>query len=896
MSFIHALRHRLETSLLPSRYERELEEEMRFHLSLDAMQAEREGASRREAHDVARRRFGNVTYFKEETRRMAGLEWLDTIRQDLRYAVRAFIHAPGFTLAAILTLALGIGATTAVFSVIDGVLLRGLAYRDADRLMTVLESRSDGGQRLLSYPTFEDWQRQSKEWGSAVEGLAFIRGTEAILVGERGPERLVGGYVSQGFFGLMATPAYIGRTFAPDEERRGANRVVVLSYDLWRQRFGGDPALVGKTIPLGGAPTTVLGVMPRGFGYPTWANLWMPIAVIEGTDSALIKRGVHSDSRAVARLRVAADTARATAALRTVAARLAREYPDEQANWTGVSLSPLRAELIGSIRPTLVMLGGAVLLVLLLACANVANLALARGSAREREVYVRAALGAGRGRLVRQMLTESLALALVGGAVGVSLAVVLVRLVRQMAPTQLPRVSEIAVDGRVMLFAVIASALAALLAGTVPAIRATRPAMIDRLRSGALGSVGTLRDKRLRGLLVSAQFALALILLIGAGLLVQSFRKLQAVSLGFEPSGRVAIAIFPPANKYGDPSAAAALYQRLMTSVRAVPGVRDAAVVNHIPVGGGWVTSPVQVAGRVEDATRDRQVLYRTASAEYQRVIGMRLVRGRWFSAEDMRSPSGFVINETMAKQVWPGGDAVGQTITLRRSSQGRPDFGQPITGTVLGVVGDVRQFGRENATQPEVYVPYTLEVWPWITLVIHADDAQGAIPRLRRAVLDVDPAIPVASDQLQGGFSTLDRQLSTSMAQRRFATSLLGTFAIGALLLAAVGMYGVIAYGVTQRTREVGVRMALGASERTILRLVVGEGVRLAIVGGALGLAGAFATTRLIRALLFDTVPTDPLTFVVTPVVLGAVALLASWLPARRASKLDPSLAIRGE
>ena len=896
MSIFHALRHRLAVAFWRSRYDRELDEEMRFHLSLDAMQVVRDGVSASDARDAARRRFGNVTYLQEETRRMAGLELFDTIRQDLRYAVRAFVRTPGYTLAATLTLALGIGATTAVFSIIDGVLLRGLPYRDPARLVGMFESRSDGGLRVPSYPTFQDWQRQSAEWGGTIEGMAFIRGTEAILRGERGPERLLGGYVSAGFFAVMGTPALIGRTFAPDEERHGGNSVVVLSYDLWRQRFGGDPALVGKTISLGGAPTTVLGVMPRGFGYPTWANLWQPLAVIEGTDSALIKRGVHADSRAIARLRVSADSARAVAAFRTIAARLAREYPDEQANWTAVTLPPIRNELLGNVQPTLVTLGGAVLLVLLLACANVANLSLARGSAREREVYVRAALGAGRARIVRQLLTESLTLSLLGGALGVSLAVMLVRVVRQMAPTQLPRATEITVDGRVLWFALGISTFAALLAGVVPAFRATRAAVIDRLRTGSLGSVGTVRDARLRGVLVSAQFALALVLLIGAGLLVKSFRKVQAVSLGFEPSGRVAIAVFPPGDKYRDPGEAAALYQRLMASMRAVPGVRDVALVNHIPVGGGWVTSSVRVAGRVEDGTRDPQVLYRTASENYLKVMGMRLLRGRWFGADDMRSPNGFIVNETMAKQLWPGGGAVGETITLRRSSQARADFGQPISSTVLGVVGDVRQFGRDNAVQPEVYVPYTLEVWPWITLVVRAGDPQRVIPLLRRAVLDVDPAIPVAGDKLQGGFATLDQQLATSVAQRRFATSLIGAFALGALLLAAIGMYGVIAYGVTQRTREVGVRMALGATERSILRLVVGEGVKLAIIGAVLGLAGAFASTRLIRALLFDTVPTDPVTFVATPIVLGAVALLASYFPARRAARLDPTLAIRGE
>ena len=898
MSFFHALSHRLAVVVRRGRYERELTEEMRFHLSLDAMQGERDGLSGGEASAAARRRFGNVTYLKEETRRMAGLGALDTIRQDLRYAARAFVRTPGFTIAATLTLALGIGATTAVFSIVDGVLLRGLPFRDPARIVSVLESRDDGGQRLPSYPTFRDWQAASAEWGGAVEGMAFIRGLEAIVHGEKGPERLVGGYVSTGFFTLMGAPALLGRTFLPDEERRGGagNRVAVISYDLWQQRFGGDPGIVGKPLPLADGTAVILGVMPRGFAYPTWANLWLPLATIEGTDAALAKRGVHADSRTILRIRASADSARVAASFRTLEARLAQAYPDEQAHWTSVTLGPLRDELLGNVRPTLLTLGGAVLLVLLLACANVANLSLSRASARQREISIRAAIGAGRRRIVRQLLTESLALAVLGGALGVALAVYLVRIVRQMATTQLPRANEIVVDGRVLGFALAVSVVAALLAGVVPALRATRPAVMERLRSGGLGSVGAVRDSRLRGLLVSAQYALALVLLIGAGLLVQSFRRLQAVSLGFEPNGRVASALSPSSARYPDAKASAALYQRIMERARTVPGVRDVAVVNHIPIGGGWVTSSVRVAGRPEDAARDQQVVYRTASESYQRTIGMRVARGRWFTADDMRAPNGFVVNETMARQLWPDGDAVGQTITLRRSSMARPDFGQPITGRVLGVIGDVRQFGRDNAAQPEVYVPYTLEVWPWITLVARVDNPARVIPLLRRAVLDVDPSIPVAGETLQGGFITLDRQLSSSVAQRRFTTSLIGAFAAGALLLAAIGMYGVIAYGVAQRTREVGVRMALGATERMILRLVLGEGIRLAVIGAIVGVAGALASTRLIRALLFETVPTDPLIFVSTPLLLAAVALAASYIPARRATRLDPTLAIRGE
>jgi len=903
MSLFHALRHRFAILVNRDAYGRQLGDEMRFHLALDAQDDERNGVSPSAAYEAARRRFGNVTYHGEETRRQAGLTLLDEVEQDVRYAARSFRRSPGFTLAAVLTLALGIGATTAIFSIVDGVLVRGLPYRDADRIVDIWETSDNGGYRLPSYPTFKDWRDQSASWSDAFQEMAFVKGAEAIYVGDKGPERLLSSAVSPGFFHLLGVAPLMGRTFLPDEERPGANRVAVLAYDLWQRRFGGDPAIVGKTISFSGFPTTVVGVMPRDFAYPMWSiqtnlmsALWQPIASVENTNPSLGKRGVHSDSRTIARLSRHADSARVATVMRTVEQRLAQAYPDEQGHWTSAVFLPIRDEVLGNVRPTLLMLGGAVLLVLVLACANVANLLLVRAAARDRELGVRAALGAGRPRLVRQLLVESLTLAALGGALGVGFAVALVRLVRETAAAQLPRANEIVVAPRALLIALGVTMLAALVAGIAPALRATRATTLARLRSGAHGSVGTRRDARLRAALVAAQFALALVLLVGSGLLIKSFLKLQSVDLGFDPENRVAIGISPTTGKYDDAIAAAGLYRRLIESLGSVPGVRDVGLVNHLPIGGGWVTSPVQVEGRTDDVTHQPEALYRTASESYLRTMGMRVARGRWFTDSDIRDRSGFVINETLAKLVWPDTDPVGRRITLRRSSQLRPDFGQPVSGLVIGVIRDVRQQSIGAKPSPEVFVPWTLEVWPWITLVAHVQSPARDIPLLRRAVLNVDPTIPVAGDNLQGGFVTLDSNLASSEGQRRFATSLVGAFAAAALLLAAIGMYGVIAYGVAQRTREMGVRMALGASDRRILRLVLGEGVRLATLGAVLGIAGALASTRLIRSLLFETVPTDPLTFVVTPLILASVALLATYIPARRATRLDPTLAIRGE
>jgi len=901
MSLLHALRHRLKILINRDAYGGELADEMRFHVALEAEQEERNGLSASAARELAQRRFGNATYHAEETRRQTALPAFDEIGQDVRYAARAFRRSPGFTIAATLTLALGIGATTAIFSIVDGVLVRGLPYRDAERIVDIWETSDNGGYRLPSYPTFKDWRQESRSWSDAFEEMAFVKGVEAIYVGDKGPERLLASAVSPGFFHLLGVPPLLGRTFLPEEEQRGANRVAVLSYDEWQRRFGADPGILGKSIPYSGAATTIIGVMPRDFAYPAWAPgqhsaLWEPIALIEDTNPSLSKRGVHTDSRTIGRLHAAADSARVAAVMRTVEQHLTQAFPEEQAHWTSVVILPIRDELLGNVKTTLLMLSGAVLLVLLLACANVANLLLVRAAARERELSVRAALGAGRSRLVRQLLVEGLTLAGIGGTLGVALAVVVVRVVRQTAGSQLPRASEIVVDPRTVLFAAGLTIFAALLASVAPALRATRASTLARLRSGIHGSVGNRRDARVRALLVAAQFALALVLLVGSGLLIRSLVRLQSVDLGFDPDNRVAIAVFPPAGKYDDPGAAAGLYRSLLESMAAVPGVRDVAFVNHLPIGGGWVTSPVQVEGRTDEVTRQPQALYRTASEGYLRTMGMHVARGRWFTDADIRDKVGFVINETLAKQIWPSAEALGERITLRRSSQQRPDYGQPVSGVVIGVVKDVRQQSIGSMPSPEVFVPWTLEVWPWITLVAHVQNPSREIPLLRRAVLEVDPRIPVGGTSLQGGFVTLGSTLSSSEVQRRLATSLVGFFAAAALLLAAIGMYGVIASGVAQRTREMGVRMALGASEQRILRLVLGEGVRLAAVGAVLGIAGALISTRLIRSLLFETVPTDPLTFVVTPLLLAAVALLATYIPARRATRLDPTLAIRGE
>ena len=824
---------------------------------------------------------------------------LDAIRRDLRQAVRALRHAPGFAATAIATLAIAIAATTIVFGVIDGVLLRALPYRDSQRLVNVFEANEDGtGFRLPSYPTYLDWQRQTDGAASPFAGTAYVRGNQVEYRRDEGVERVGAAFVTPGFFALLGAPPLVGRTFTADEEQPGGARVAVVSFAFWKTELGGDPAAIGRRVDLDGQPTTIVGVMPNGFAYPTFASVWAPIATIVPTDAGLAKRALHVDARVLARLRADGDSARAATAMRTVARRLAAEYPAEQAHWTGVSLQPVRDELLGTAtQPMLLALGGAVLMVLLLACANVANLSLVRLAGRGRELAIRAALGAGRGVVVRQLLTESALVAATGGAAGVAIAATGVSLVRRAWGGVLPRGDAIALDWRVAAFAVAVTAGAALLAGLLPALRASPPASLAALRAGGRGATGGAGDARVRATLAALQLALALVLLVGAGLLLRSFRRVQEVPLGFDPDGLVAVAIAPPPHRYAEPAQAAALYDRLIDAVRAVPGVENAAVTNHLPLTGAFVPSVARVPGR-PSRRDDERVLYRTASAGYLTTMRMTLRRGRWFTADDMRSPTGFVINETMAKQFWPGADPIGQPLEVHRASQARPDFGQPIDGVVLGVVADVHQQDQGSDPAPEVYVPSTQEVWPWASLVVRVRDPERSSPALRRAVLGVDPAIPLRSGGggIFGGIVTVRSLVASTVVQRRIALTMATVFAATALLLATLGLYGVVAHGVAQRTREVGVRMALGATPAAMLRLIVGQGARVVVAGAVLGLAGALAATRLIQAMLFRTPAWDPWTYAAVTALLAAVAIAASWLPARRAARLDPTLALRGE
>jgi putative ABC transport system permease protein len=814
------------------------------------------------------------------------------VGHDMRVAVKTLVRAPAFSLVSIATLAIGIGCTIAAFSVLDTAVWRGLPYDRSELLQTVFERSDDGALRVPSYPTFRDWQAQSASISNAIAGMAFVRGDGVILPMPNGPERAITACVSPGFFQLMGTKPLLGRTFLPDEEQLGGPRVAILSYDYFLKQFGGDPKALGAVIHVDSVPTTIIGVMPHGFAYPNFGGggyllgpaLWQPISVFEATHAALSLRGLHVDSRTVLRLRSDVDSARAATAMRTIAQRLATEYPVEQAHWTSIALQPIGDEMFGSTRRTITLISGAIALVLLLACANVANLSLVRMSARSREYAVRAALGAGRARIASHLLSEILLLALVAGAVGVWLATLLVGYMRSAATSRLPFASELAIDRRVLVFALIASLVTALLVGLLPAARSASAGMMQHLRAGASSAVGGRREARARNLLVGLQFALALTLLISAGLLIQSFRRMVTVALGYEPKDTIEFLVSPPRHHYEAPTEAAALYARIIDAVRGVPGVTGAAAAGgaKLPV---KVQSEASAGGRAEESA-----LYRPVSSEYRRTMRIPLVAGRWFTEDDMRSPVGFVVSRRLAQTLWPGGTALGKRVTVRRASQARADFGQPITLPVIGVIGDVREGGPEDEPSAEVYLPYTLEVWPWMSFVVRATNATRALPLVEGAVRGAEPALiflgkpSVAATGIEG----VD-------AERRFMTFVLTGFSICSLLLATVGLYGTVSYSVVQRTRELGVRIALGASAHNVIVLVMRDGLAFVLVGGVAGIAGALAATRVIRSMLFQTTATDISTFVVVPLLFISTAILASYSSARRAAATDPMIAMRG-
>ena len=813
------------------------------------------------------------------------------VLQDWRVGLRMLLKKPGFTALAIVTLALGIGANTAIFSVVNAVLLRPLQFPEPERLVTLWERNPKQGyeENVASPPNFVEWRQQSR----AFERIsAFTFDAKFNLSGDERPEPVQGTRVSADLFATLGVDPVRGRLFLPQEEEPGRDQVAILGYGLWSRRFGGDPRIVGRPITVDGRSLTVVGVMPRGFDFPGGtgivldsfsnppAELWIPLAL---DPKDLAQRSNHW-LQAIGRLRPGVTIEQAGAEMDAIERGIEEHNPKDYVG-SGVKLVPLYDQVVGGVRPALLILLGAVGFVLLMACGNVANLLLVRATARQREMSIRAALGATRAALVRQLLIESLLLAACGGAAGALLALWGLDALAAMIPQSIPRSGDIGVDGRVLGFTLIISILAALLFGLAPALHASRGNLTDALQEGSRGSAGGLHRNRLRNGLVVSEIALALVLLIGAVLTIQSFVRLRRVSPGFNPRNVLTMELSLPRLRYPRGAERGAFVQRLVEEVTNLPGVESAGVVTHLPLAGGSMNYALTVEGYASpDPAKALSAEYRAVSPGYFAAMGIRLIRGRPFTDRDTAAaPHVLIVNEAVERRYFGDQDALGRKLTLGFDGW---------TGEIVGVIRDVRHTALDAGVLDEVYGPYAqTPFWPFMSLALRTrGDPLALAAAVRQRVLTID------RDQAVARVRTMERVLAESVAQPDFRMRLLSLFGLMALVLATVGVYGVMSYTVTERMREIGVRMALGAQRRDVLRLVLEKGMRLTLAGVAVGLAGAFVLARVLQGLLFGTSATDVRTFTCVALALAAVGLLACWLPARRATRVDPAVALRYE
>ena len=806
--------------------------------------------------------------------------------RDLLHGARLLRGRPGFAVIAVITLALGTGANAAVFSIVDAVLLRQLPFREPAGLVSVSARHADRGRYPFNLPDFLDYRDQNR----TLSGLAAYGSWSANLTGTGDPERLSGLKVSADLFELLGVRAIAGRTLLPADGEPGHDRVVVLSHALWRRRFGGDPGIVGRTILLNGAPYEVAGVLPPEFLFPIReAELAVPLAP-QGDPSRAVRTSANA-LLGIGRLKPGATREQAGADLDAVARRLREQYPVANAHKTGAIVSALHDDLVSGFRQALWVLFGAVGVLLLIASVNLASLALARASARHREMAVRAALGATRGRLIRQLGAESLLLALCGGTGGVLLAGFGVDLLLALSPASLPRMGEVHVDRRVLLFTLGISLLSGIVFGLAPALQASRRDLNDELRTRR-ASAG-LGRRRGRNLLVIAEIALSLVLLAGAGLLVKSFMRLQGVDPGFRSDHLLVVRLSLPKQRYAGRAATAGFCDSLRERLTALPGIEAAGVVSALPLGGTVAAVPFTIEGRAAPPDEHLQTHFRFADAGSFRALGVPLIAGRLFDARDTpTAPPVALISRGFARRFWPDGDPLGATLRIDDNDSG------PRPVAIVGVVGDVRHLGLDSDPQPHLYIPLQqahedsvgLLTGNQYWLLRTSSEPLTLAPGVRRAITAADPDVPASN------IRSMEQYLEASIAPRRFNLRLLLVFAAAALGLAGTGLYGVISYGVTQRTHEIGVRMTLGALQRDVLRLVVGQGMSLAAAGVALGLLASVVLTRAAKSLLFGISATDPATFAGIALLVLGVALVACWIPARRATRVTPITALRAE
>ncbi len=865
------------------RAEQELDEEIRAHLEMEIEQNIADGMSPEEARLAARRSFGSVALAKENSRSMWGLGSLEILWQDLRYGMRMMLRNPGFTVVAVITLSLGIAANTTIFSVADALILRPFDFPHQDRLVLVWERKPQAGieHDAVAPGNFIDWREQSQSF----EQLVVIHGTVRFdLRGVDQPERLNGHQVSVGFFDTLGVKAALGRTFLAGEDEPGRNHVVVLTASLWQRRFGADPNVIGRTIQLNAKAFVVIGVLTADFKFPDRdREIWTPLAFDE---QAKLDRAVHNLA-VVGLLKPGVSIAQANADLDVISRRAQLLFPETNDGRTAKVVA-MNEDLAVPAKEFVSVLIGVVALVLLIACANVANLLIGRALTRQKEIAVRLALGASRWRLIRQMLTESLLLAFTGGAVGLLLSVLAVDLLRRGMPEGIAKIivgfDHLAVNRAALLLTLLVSGLSSLLFGLMPAWQATRPNPNETLKEGARGAWSAGSGHRLRGALVVAEVALSLVLLIGAGLMIRSFVAMMSDDIGFNPHNALGLYISLSEEKYPEEKRRS-FYDQLLRQLETLPGVVAAGATSKLPMSGERVETDFAIVGEPPfEKGKEPVANYRIVSPGYFGAMGISLKRGRDFTTQDNERAAGVVVvNETFARRYFPNQEVIGQGIT----TSARTD--KPLE--IIGVIGDVKDVTLPQVAAPSIYVAYAQDSRTEMGIVVRTAAQPASISAaVRDEVMNLDPTQPVFN------LKTVELILHEWTAPERMMTVLMSVFAGIALLMAGVGLYAVMAYAVSQRTHEIGIRMALGAQPLNILRLITGQGLKLTLMGLVLGLAGALALTRVMSSLLYGVTAADPLTFILISLLLSLVALLACWLPARRATRVDPMIALRCE
>jgi predicted permease len=880
--WLNILKARLRRLLRRDAVIEDIDAEMRSHVDLATEANIERGMTPSDARQAAMKNFGSFSRMKELAYDVRGGGVFETSSQDLRFGVRTLLKNPGFGAVAILTLALGTGATSAIFSFVHAVVLRPLPYHEPGRLLAVFEHRN-GNDMGVSAPDYLDWRANVKSF----EQLAAAADTAVTLTGRGEPEHLVAVRVSANYFQTLGVSPAHGRGFLWSDEPHGAPRVVVLGDGLWRRRFGADAGIVGHAIALNGEPYTVVGIMPPELTLrSTAAQLWLPLNL---TPQELNMGGARF-LEVIGRVRPGVTADQAQAELSVIAKGIEKVRPHSNLNVTA-RVRSLHETLVSNVRDSAYILLGAVGFVLLIACANVANLLLARATGRHREITVRAALGASRPRIMRQLLTESALIGLVGGVVGLGLAYVIAELLRSVLPEDIPRVQHTHLDAVVLAFTLTISLVASLLFGVAPALHGSRPNFESALRDESRSS-GGIRRRRLSSTIVAAEIALALVLLVAAGLLLRSFVRLQRVELGFDPSNLLTIRMALPEGRYGTAVQVAAFYQALTERVMGQPGIAAAAVASHAPLAGGGFTISMSIEGRPRPARVEDTLFFpRFVSADYFRTLGVRVTRGRDFNSTDRaNTPTVAIVNQTAARRHWPNDDPIGKRFRL--------DDDREAAVEIVGVVADVKHFGLARSAEPEVFVPLpqaTLMHWQWLersTMVLArtGGNPEAAAGVIRQAVWTLDDQLALHNVR------SMEQLRADSTGDERIGLALVGTFAGIALVLAAIGVYGVMAFMVAGRSREISIRLALGARPREVMRMILRDGAWLTAVGVLVGLIVAWVLTRTMQALLFETSPTDPATFAAFASVIALAAMLACFVPARRATRVDPVTALRAE